>query len=157
MKQTPSQTAGPFLHIGMMPEGGMMRPLAARLSRGRRITLRGTLTDAEGTPVSDALVEMWHPSAGWARAASDERGGWALEATHPAPAPFVTLWIIARGINTGLQTRLYFPDADWQSDAGMAQVPKARRGTLVASSAPDGAYRHDIRLGGERETVFFDI
>jgi len=154
MTQTPSQTAGPFLHIGMMPETA---PLAPSLPPGEQVTLHGTILDAEAAPVTDALIEMWHPQAGWARSATDGQGAWHLTATRPATAPFVNLWIIARGINTPLQTRLYFPDADWQADPAMARIPEARRATLVASKAAAGAYRLDMRLAGEAETVFFDL
>lgn len=152
--QTPSQTAGPFLHIGMIPS---TNTLIQPLPPGEPITLHGTIFDAEAAPVTDALIEMWHPEAGWARSATDGEGAWQLAATRPATAPFVNLWIIARGINTPLQTRLYFPDTDWQSDPAMAHIPEARHATLVASQATTGAYRLDIRLGGEAETVFFDL
>ncbi len=156
MKQTPSQTAGPFLHIGMMPEGGTV-PLVSPLPSGDPITLHGTIFDAESAPVTDALIEIWHPESGWARAPTDGQGSWRLATTRPPTAPFVSLWIIARGINTALQTRLYFPDADWPNDPAMAKIPRARRGTLVASQAAAGAYHLDIRLAGEAETVFFDL
>lgn len=153
--ETPSQTAGPFLHIGMMPEG-TLRPLATPPPSGT-VTLHGTLRDADGAPVTDALVEMWQVGGTWARCATDGQGGWRLDAAQPGTTPFVSLWIIARGINTGLHTRLYFPDAGWARDAAMARVPEGRRSTLVAFADADGAYRLDIRLGGEDETVFFDV
>ncbi len=154
MRQTPSQTAGPFLHIGMMPDTA---PLALARPPGEAITLRGVILDADSAPVTDALIEVWHPESGWARGATDGQGGWRLAVTRPASAPFVSLWIIARGINTPLSTRLYFPDADWQDDPAMALIPPPRRRTLVALRGADGAYRLDIHLGGEAETVFFDI
>lgn len=157
MKETPSQTAGPFLHIGMMPEGGAMRPLLRALPPGETVALRGLLLDATGAPMSDALIEMWQVGGAWARSAVDAEGHWQLVAARPGATPFVSLWIIARGINTGLHTRLYFPDADWRNDAAMAQVPEARRETLVAMHDGNGTYRLDIRLGGEAETVFLDV
>jgi len=156
MKETPSQTAGPFLHIGLMPDGIGIAPLAVS-SPTDPVTLHGTLHDADGAPVSDALVEMWQVDGPWARCPTDARGGWRLQAARPGAIPFVALWIIARGINTGLHTRLYFPDIDHAGDAAMARVPQDRRGTLVALDEGDGAYRLDIRLGGEDETVFFDV
>lgn len=159
MRETPSQTAGPFVHIGTTPGAhgtGGIAPLAPRGGPGARVALRGTLTDGTGAPVADALVEAWH-GADWARCATDEAGGWRFAMARPAAAPFIGLYIVARGINTGLHTRLYFPDAGWRADPGMARVPSDRRATLVASQAEDGAYRLDIRLGGARETVFFDV
>jgi protocatechuate 3,4-dioxygenase alpha subunit len=78
-------------------------------------------------------------------------------------APHVTFWIVARGINMGLHTRMYFGD----EPAANAQCPvlarvehRERLATLIAPRADvDGrvGYRFDIRLQGEGETVFFDI
>ena len=159
MRETPSQTAGPFVHIGMTPgERGThgVAPLAAREGAGVPVTLHGTLTDGEGAPVADALVEAWDAGGAWTRCATDDSGGWRLDIARPA-VPFVGLYLVARGINLGLHTRLYFPDADWRADPAMARVPKDRRATLVASEEADGAYRLDIRLGGAEETVFLDV
>jgi len=155
MKQTPSQTAGPFLHIGMMPEGRAPRPVADVAERP--IALHGRLFDSTGAPVVDGLVEMWQENAVWDRSAMDDEGRWHLRAARPDAYSFVSLWIIARGINTGLHTRLYFPDCAWRDDAAMTTIPAPRRSTLVASQGEDGAYHLDIRLGGEGETVFFDV
>jgi len=159
VKETPSQTAGPFAHIGMTPgERGTrgIAPLAAREGAGAAVTLHGTLTDGENALVADALIEAWDAGGAWARCASDEAGGWRLDIARP-DAPFVGLYIVARGINIGLHTRLYFPDTDWRADPAMARVPEDRRATLVASGEADGAYRLDIHLAGARETVFFDV
>jgi protocatechuate 3,4-dioxygenase alpha subunit len=75
-------------------------------------------------------------------------------------APHISLWIVARGINTGLQTRIYFED----EDAANAECPvlgriehKERILTLLAKKTGAGTYRFDIRLQGDNETVFFDI
>jgi protocatechuate 3,4-dioxygenase alpha subunit len=81
-------------------------------------------------------------------------------------APHISAWIVARGINLGLNTRIYFGD----EAAANAKDPvlnliewESRRKTLVAERSDrrsdDGAaiYRFDIRLQGEDETVFFDI
>ena len=73
-------------------------------------------------------------------------------------APHITVWIVARGINIGLHTRIYFGD---ESDANatdpvLALVPKSRRNTLIATPIGKSSYRFDIRLQGENETVFFD-
>ena len=78
-------------------------------------------------------------------------------------APHLNLWIVARGINIGLNTRLYFDD---EAEANAADpvlnlVEQVnRRATLIAKrEMRDGAavYRLDIRLQGEGETVFFDV
>jgi protocatechuate 3,4-dioxygenase alpha subunit len=78
-------------------------------------------------------------------------------------APHITLWIVARGINIGLNTRVYFED---EAEANAADPVlnviewERRRATLIAKRTErDGqvVYRFDIKLQGEDETVFFDI
>jgi protocatechuate 3,4-dioxygenase alpha subunit len=110
---------------------------------------------------------------GWGRGGADfETGLWRFETIKPGPvagrkgqlqAPHINLWIVARGINLGLNTRLYFDDEAAANAAdpvlnGIEWV--VRRQTLIAQRGErDGqtVYRFDIRLQGEGETVFFDI
>ncbi|KAF0676689.1 protocatechuate 3,4-dioxygenase subunit alpha [Profundibacterium mesophilum] len=186
LPETPSQTAGPYLHIGLAPRlAGIDGPCAALGSPGAepdlpgpRIRVSGTITDGAGAPVGDALLEVWQADAdgrhaaggfrGWFRVAPDARtGAFQFETLRPgavdAPglagsAPHLSLWIIARGINTGLATRLYFADAA-EANAGdpvLARVPLERRASLMARPGPFG-YHFDIRLQGPDETVFFDF
>jgi protocatechuate 3,4-dioxygenase alpha subunit len=78
-------------------------------------------------------------------------------------APHITFWIVARGINIGLHTRLYFSD----EEVANAECPvlariehKHRVQTLVATRGEEKGlptYTFDIHLQGEKETVFFDI
>jgi protocatechuate 3,4-dioxygenase alpha subunit len=78
-------------------------------------------------------------------------------------APHLNLWIVARGINIGLSTRMYFDDEEEANaaDPVLNLVEQAsRRATLIASrETRDGkpVYRFDICLQGEDETVFFDV
>ena len=78
-------------------------------------------------------------------------------------APHVALWIVARGINIGLQTRLYFEDeaAANDTDYVLNRIPNPkRRKTLIARRQTGGdmvRYVLDIFLQGENETVFFDV
>jgi protocatechuate 3,4-dioxygenase alpha subunit len=77
--------------------------------------------------------------------------------------PHLNLWIVARGINIGLSTRMYFEDEAElnEADPVLNLVEQAgRRQTLIASrETRDGrpVYRFDIRLQGEDETVFLDV
>jgi protocatechuate 3,4-dioxygenase alpha subunit len=74
-------------------------------------------------------------------------------------APHISLWIVARGINLGLNTRLYFADEEAANaeDPVLARIEhRVRVPTLIAAGEGDH-YRFDIYLQGERETVFFDI
>ena len=73
-------------------------------------------------------------------------------------SPHISLWIIARGINIGLNTRIYFEDEDNSADPLLSRIEQRQRvKTLIAKRIADGRYRFDIRLQGEGETVFLDI
>ena len=73
-------------------------------------------------------------------------------------APHITFWIVARGINIGLHTRMYFPDADNSADPLLTRIEHQNRvPTLIAEKEADGIYRFDIHLQGENETVFLDV
>jgi protocatechuate 3,4-dioxygenase alpha subunit len=78
-------------------------------------------------------------------------------------APHLNLWIVARGINIGLNTRMYFADEAEanETDPVLRMIEQAhRRETLIApreERETGPVYRFDIRLQGADETVFFDI
>ena len=184
LRETASQTAGPYVHIGLLPNAaglsmyGGADPGAAMRgdgARGEPMTLTGRVLDGLGAPCPDALVEIWQadadghlPSrdpafAGWGRSGCDAgTGAFRFESVRPGPvagqAPHVTLWIAARGIGLALQTRAYF-DGDPANDADpvLARVqPPARRATMMARPV-DGEWRFDVHLQGEGETVFLDV
>lgn len=199
LRETASQTAGPYVHIGLAPGAAgfdiyrreLGRDIAGPKARGERIRVEGRVIDGMGAPVRDALIEVWqanadghyaHPEGGgpveegfrgWGRVITDfETGAWALDTIKPGPtrgrdggvqAPHLNLWIVARGINIGLNTRMYFADeaeANARDQVLNLIEWENRRGTLIAArSGRDGApvYRFDIRLQGEGETVFFDV
>ena len=74
------------------------------------------------------------------------------------PAPHISFWLVARGINIGLNTRMYFPEDDHSADPVLNSVEHpARRQTLIAIRTGPGKYRFDIRLQGDGETVFLDV
>ena len=186
LKETPSQTAGPYVHIGMTPSleaitGPNVKDLGSGpvdAGTGPRVTITGRIFDGSAAPVSDAVVEIWQADAGgnhaqaWGRAAADSTGSFSFDTVKPGRvpgpdgkpmAPHVTLWIVARGINVGLHTRLYFED---EVDANATDfvlnriMDPRRRKTLIAACSEAGGratYTLDIRLQGEDETVFFDI
>ena len=173
LKESPSQTAGPYVHIGCFPAYAGINDIYKRDiwenstvgDGGIRLDLR--LFDGESAPVTDALIEIWIADSGfWARSAHDEESGnysFTIPKTNrnvagkdEGSAPHVSVWIVARGINIGLHTRIYFPDLENDDDPVLSQVDEARRNTLVASQTEAG-YELDIFLQGERETVFFDI
>ncbi len=142
---TPSQTVGPFLALCLPWEDG-----PAADPDGLRVW--GYVLDGAGAPIPDALVETWyHDPPAFARSPTDDDGRW--EVTVPR-APFLAVHVLARGLLRHLSTRIYLdPDED---DSVLALVPADRRETLIAERTDDG-YRFDIRIQGERETVFFDL
>ena len=195
LKESPSQTAGPYVHIGCVPNfcgitGVYPRDLGDRMinadTLGTRITVKGTVYDGTGTPLKDAMIEIWQADAngiypnndprgpadpnftGWGRQAGDyDTGEWVFETIRPGSVPFpdgrmmaphISLWIVARGINIGLNTRMYFPDADNSTDPLLTRIEHQNRvPTLIAEKEADGVYRFDIYLQGEKETVFLDV
>ncbi len=195
LKESPSQTAGPYVHIGMTPNfcdlpgvyaADMGSSMINGEVEGERITLSIRLIDGAGVPLNDGLVEIWQADAsgsfvgpaapnsnsapaftGWGRQASDANGVATFATIKPGRvagpdgkpmAPHVSLWIVARGINIGLQTRLYFEDEDNEGDFVLNKImDKRRRQTLIAQKEAGGRYHLDIHLQGEKETVFFDI
>jgi protocatechuate 3,4-dioxygenase alpha subunit len=159
---TPSQTVGPFLHIGLPWDEG---PQAVPDGTPGAITVAGTVTDGAGEPLPDALVETWQAGGegrqGFGRCATDEHGGYRITTVRPAgdatEAPHIDVAVFSRGLLNHLVTRIYFPDApENATDPVLASVAADRRDTLIAT-AVEGGYRFDIRLQGDRETVFFDV
>ncbi len=206
LPESPSQTAGPYVHIGLIPhQAGFdiyennlgSGPLAGPGAKGERVRIEGRIFDGAGGLVRDALVEAWqadangrypHPAdtqggapppdpafRNWGRTGTDfETGVWSFDTVKPGRvagrhgfrkmAPHVNLWIVARGINLGLSTRLYFADEDAANAAdpvlNIIDPPERRRTLLARREARPGgppAYVLDIRLQGPDETVFFDI
>jgi protocatechuate 3,4-dioxygenase, alpha subunit len=75
-------------------------------------------------------------------------------------APHLSLSVFARGLLRRLPTRVYFEkDPANDSDPILALVPKDRRYTLMARpiAGKEAAWRFDIHLCGDQETVFFDV
>jgi protocatechuate 3,4-dioxygenase, alpha subunit len=142
MNATPSQTVGPFLAIGLPWEDG---PVAD--PDGVRVA--GRVLDGRGDPISDALVEVWSPEpAAFGRCPTDDDGSWHVVIP---PGPYLAVHVFARGLLRHLTTRICFDEG-----AVPHGVPPDRRDTLLPEPTDDG-YRFDIRIQGERETVFFDV
>jgi len=70
LKQTPSQTIGPYFAYGLCPEQynyafkSLFHPrMAEPHAQGVHITITGRVFDGEGKPVNDAMLEMLHLDA----------------------------------------------------------------------------------------------
>ena len=202
LRETASQTAGPYVHIGLAPsaagfeifENNFGSVLTNDKTKGERIRIEGRVFDGIGTVLKDVLIEIWQANAegkyahpadqqpgknidenfrGWGRSCTDfDTGVYTFDTIKPGVvtgrngrfmAPHINVWIVARGINLGLNTRLYFSDEAEanKKDAVLNLIEwEARRATLVAQRDTVGGqtvYRFDIRIQGDGETVFFDI
>jgi protocatechuate 3,4-dioxygenase alpha subunit len=196
-KESPSQTAGPYVHIGCAPNfvgiSGVFaedagRQMLSDAVKGERVHIRGRIFDGAGDLVKDGLIEIWQADAeglynspeetrgqadpafpGWGRQPTDlETGYFNFETIRPGrvpgpdgrmQAPHISFWIVARGINIGLSTRLYFsdePDANLEDPVLATISDPQRRETLVAVREGE-TFIFDIHLQGDRETVFFDV
>lgn len=161
MKQTPSQTVGPFYSIGLT--GRTMNVLADDETEGQRIRIEGSVFDGDGKPVPDAMVEIWqansygrynHPDdkqekpldpsfSGWGRSGTDENCLFHFETIKPGPvlgtgdtvqAPHVNVVVFARGMLLHAYTRIYFADEPANAaDPVLNSIKnKKRRRTLIA-------------------------
>lgn len=182
---TPSQTVGPFFHIGLPTDG--WHELVSGDSADA-IRLEGVVLDGEGEPVDDALIELWqanragryaHPEdtreevaledgfGGFGRCATDAAGRYRFVTVKPGPvpgpggrvqAPHIEVSVLARGLLKRLATRIYFPDEAEANaaDAVLSSLEPELRSTLIAREE-GGGLRFDIHLQGDSETVFFAV
>lgn len=160
---TPSQTVGPFFHPALLREDCRRNVLVGPETVGERIRIEGCVYDGEGSPVPDALIEIWqanshgryhHPLdrrdlpldpafTGFGRSGTDETGRYWFETVKPGPVPFdgerwqaphVCVTVFARGLLNHLTTRLYFADeAANADDPVLLRVPAERWATLIAN------------------------
>jgi protocatechuate 3,4-dioxygenase, alpha subunit len=155
---TPAQTVGPFF-APLLREGWNI----VTGTSSPRIRIEGQVFDGDGSPVPDAMLEIWHadaeggyshPADGWdpsngdaagfGRAGTDDAGRFWFETTKPGSvphpsgvmqAPHAVVHVFARGLLDHLTTRLYFSDDDLTDDPVLSSVPTDRRGSLIAQRA----------------------
>ena len=184
---TASQTVGPFFRIELTSDEHCVTSIAGRKTKGERAWITFRVLDGDGTPVNDAMLEIWQadstgkynhpddprpgiPDEGWigfGRLPTGEDGSCVLETIKPGcvqydtvQAPHLTVAVFARGMLKQLYTRVYFAgDPANGADPILSLVPAERRDTLMAEpdSARPGHWHFDVRLQGEQETVFFDV
>lgn len=175
-RPTPGQTVGPFFAYGV--EYPKMHQVAFPHSPGA-ILLAGTVRDGAGSPIPDAFLEIFgadadgtvprargafrrddHTFTGFGRAFTDDDGHYEFWTRNPGAtagrAPFFAVVVYARGLPDKLHTRIYLPEDEraLEADALLASLSADERATLIATRTPEGHLHHDIRLQGEKETVF---
>jgi protocatechuate 3,4-dioxygenase alpha subunit len=175
MIPTPSQTVGPYLHLGLTDSKAVAR-IAGEGVQGERIRITCQVLDGDGVPMPDAMIELWQAGAdghypcssdpqsepvdpafrGFGRMPTREDGTCAFETIKPGrvpsgdgglQAPHINVSILGRGLLQRLCTRIYFADDPANAtDPALALVPEDRRATLMAQP--------DARLPGN---WLFDI
>src|SRR5688572_189518 len=182
LSQTPSQTVGPFLGIGLI-YGEKQNILADERTAGKRIRLAGVVYDGKGNPIDDALLEIWQADAngiyphsadpryseanshfrGFGRAQNKDGGSYEFHTIKPGGrdghAPFINLHLFARGMLLHAQTRIYFADEPANAtDPVLLSVPVVRRPNLLARLEAEGeipVIRFDIHMKGETDAMCY--
>jgi protocatechuate 3,4-dioxygenase alpha subunit len=143
--KTPSQTVGPYYAIGLTrSEQNVLDPDG--------IELNGTLYDGQGAPIPDGMIEVWDQAGKrWGRCGTKERRG-GFQFRVPRDADSLEVFVFARGMLRHERTRVYLREIE---DDLLSALAPAERATLTAA-AEDGGMRFDIRMQGDRATVFFE-
>ena len=179
---TPSQTIGPFFAYGLAPKGRahwdpngsyswketIGDNLVTSDASGEKILIEGRVTDGDGAPINDAMIEIWQADSqgryanprddrarpntkfkGFGRSATNKDGIYGFATVKPGPvpgpnhkpqAPHIVVCIFSRGMLRQVYTRLYFSDETANdADPILALVPAERRGTLIAHKEMRGA------------------
>jgi protocatechuate 3,4-dioxygenase, alpha subunit len=165
---TPSQTAGPYFHLGLTAKHSV-RDIAGPKAKGERLRILFRLLDGNKQPVPDAMIEIWQANAegkykhpddtqnksedaeffGFGRLETDQAGACVFETIKPGcvpandeaavQAPHLNVSVFGRGILNRLATRLYFAgEPANEFDPILALVPNERRYTLFAQPVPEG-------------------
>lgn len=168
---TPSQTVGPYVHIGLTLEDSEIIA-----TEGDTIEVTFSVIDGNGDPVADAMIEIWQTRPdgtyntdevegfrGLGRGMVDETGTVTFTTLRPGAteeeAAHLKVGVFARGMLERLYTRLYFPENDNSSDPVLELVDAARRDLLIAEPV-DGGYRKTIVMQHAdpgKETPFFRV
>jgi len=177
--RTPSQTIGPFFHVGLKWEDGEKVQFAGS---GEKIVLTGCVYDGAGTPIADAMVESWQadpagkvPGAGaaaraygYSRAMTANDGRFTIETLMPGActgaggekyAAQLNVTIFARGLLKAVRTRVFLAAADAIKDDPLARAAGPRANTLIAArdAKDQKVWRWDVRLQGKDETAFIEF
>ena len=186
LDETPFQTAGPFLHIGCMPNKIKINNLYASdlgeiLFKNKNdpkiLTIEGSVFDGNGLALDDVMLEAWQADEngqflkdnGFARFIPDNltkkfklftvKPGQVETLDGKNQSPHICLSISSRGLNMTLNTRIYFEDDNLINDPILSTIKnnKGNVDSLVAKKIQKNVYVFDVFLQGDKETVFFDL
>ncbi len=186
LDETPFQTAGPFLHIGCMPnkikinnlyESDLGQTPFQNKNDAKMITVEGSVFDGNGIALDDVMLETWQSDEngqflednGFARFIPDNltkkfklftvKPGQVENLDGKIQSPHICLSISSRGLNMTLNTRIYFEDDDLINDPILSMIKnnKGNIDSLAAKMIKKNVYAFDVFLQGDKETVFFDI
>jgi protocatechuate 3,4-dioxygenase alpha subunit len=142
--RTPSQTVGPYYTIGLC------RRQEHELDSGG-IELTGRLLDGRDEPIPDGVVELWDARGRrWGRSGTDGDGRFRF--LVPRDSDVLEAFVFARGLLRHQRTRVYLREPE--DDRTLSRLTDEERATLLAQPA-EGGLRFDVRMQGERATVFF--
>ena len=184
LDETPFQTAGPFLHIGCMPNAIKIKKLYQNdlgetpfknKNESELITIEGSVFDGNGVALDDVMLETWqcdengqfNEDNGFGRLMPDKlTKKFTLKTVKPGSykgfdgkthSPHVSLSISARGLNMTLNTRVYFEDDELKNDPLLSILSSNNVNSLIAKKIKKNSYLFDIFLQGDKETIFLDI
>ena len=186
LDETPFQTAGPFLHIGCMPNKIKINNLYKNdlgevpfknKNETEMITVEGSVFDGNGIALDDVMLETWQcdengqflEDNGFARFIPDKltkqfklftvKPGQVQNFNGKNQSPHICLSISSRGLNMTLNTRIYFEGDDLINDPILSMIKnnKGNINSLVAKKIKKNVYIFDVFLQGDKETVFFDV
>ena len=164
---TAEMTLGPFFPPEFGQGANDLTVLDGRRAKGEVIEIGGRVTQLDGKPLDNLIVEIWQADSqgrfdsleffGWGRAATDAQGNYVFRTIKPGAcpgrAPHVNFLLLYSGLMRQLQTVMFF---DGKPDPVLDAVqPRSLRERLVSRRNGD-RYVFDIRLRGEGETPFFD-
>ena len=181
---TPSQTAGPFLHIGCTPKMNGIEVFKNnigdlpfdKLTLDKKIRIRGKVFDGANQPLKDALIETWQCNEkgkfnnqfGFCRRATNfKTGEYEIETIKPGSflkkdgtfqSPFILFFIFARGLNRPLITKMFFSKNEILTDIIFKKFQeKNRLLTLLPRIENSNDFIFNIYIQGKKETIFFDF
>ncbi len=186
LDETPFQTAGPFLHIGCMPNKIKINNIYKNdlgevpfknKNEIEMITVEGSVFDGNGIALDDVMLETWQcdengqffEDNGFARFIPDKltkkfklftvKPGQVENLDRKNQSPHICLSISSRGLNMNLNTRIYFEGDDLINDPILSMIKNSKGNidSLVAKKIKKNVYVFNVFLQGNKETIFFDI